>query len=237
MKNYNEYYYQLLLNKKLYENSLNADKKQQIKRFKNVSDFKSILDILNPLIENIKQQCVKLNFKDIKYSSFENNLEIHYNSKLNALLNTLKEQLFGLYDEDIMNKIFGDGSRDVFLDVGIDSKNFNKIYVFNGLPNFMKNLGVGKKVYKKLIKDFNYISSFYAYSPSIDSDLTWNSILNDKEIYSFSNDDNIICFWNEYPYDKIIKKLKKFYKIDGIKQFDDDFLKRYGLIEKEMNMI
>ena len=45
---------------------------------------------------------------------------------------------------------------------------FNKIDILNGLPNFMKKLGLGKKIYKKLIKDFGYISSFSGYNPSIE---------------------------------------------------------------------
>ena len=140
-------------------------------------------------------------------------------------------------EEEIINKIFQDGYRDLFLDIEIHKENLNKIDVLNGLPNFMKILGLGKKIYKKLIKDFNYISSFYGYNPSIDSDLVWNSVLDDNEVYSFINDNNIISFWNEYEYDEIIEKLKEFYKIPGEMFFDDDFLKKYNLNENELKQI
>jgi hypothetical protein len=153
-----------------------------------------------------------------------------------TLLKAFEAQIFNL-DDELVNKIFNDGYQDLFLEITLDQNNLNKIDILNGLPIFMKNIGLGKKIYKKLIKKINYVSSFYGYEPSIDSDMTWLSILNDKEIYSFINDNNIISFWNEYEYGEIIEKLKLFYEHDGVKTFDDDFLLRYNLTDKKIEEI
>ena len=101
----------------------------------------------------------------------------------------------------------------------------------NGLPLFMKGLGLGKKIYKKLICDFGYISSYDGYEPSLDSSMVWESIVNDKELFTFSNDENLISFWNELEYETIIEKLKEFYEHKGNVQFDDDFLAKHNLTD------
>ena len=64
--------------------------------------------------------------------------------------------------------------------------------------------------------------------------MTWNSILEDNEIYSFCNDNNIISFWNELPYDEITNILKGFYKEHGKMFFDDDFLSKYNLTDEQL---
>ena len=65
----------------------------------------------------------------------------------------------------------------------------------------MKYIGLGKKIYKKIIKDFGFISSFDGYEPSLDSSMVWESLANDKEIFTFTNDENIISFWYELNYE------------------------------------
>ncbi|MFW6225938.1 MAG: hypothetical protein ACOC3V_03180 [bacterium] len=237
MKSYNDYLNKLLENKRLYELAISKEKRKDIKRFSEVGDFKSILNEINPIINNIRKELLDLNFNDIQYHYHKDNIEIRYNSKLNALLNSLNEILFYLYNNDeIMDKIFGNGYRDMFLNIELTG-DLNRLVILNGLPDFMKNLGVGKKIYKKLIKDFNYVSSFYGFNPSMESDMVWDSIMDDNDIYSFLNDDNIISFWNEYNFDNIIVTLKDFYNIEGKRVFDDDFLIKYNLTDDELNDI
>jgi hypothetical protein len=55
----------------------------------------------------------------------------------------------------------------------------------------------------------------------------------DSDIFSFTNDENIICFWNELEYDFILENLKEFYNNKGDIQIDDDFLKKFELSESE----
>ena len=238
MITYNEYLNRRKYLDKLYEFAMSKQKKQEIQRFRESGDFKSILKEINILIEKIKNNIKNIKFDGIEYLKNKNEIEIYYNDELRVLLNTLKEQLSKDWNNDfIINNIFQDGYRDFFLEIELHGQ-FNQLHIMDGLPNFMKNLGIGKKIYKKLIKNLNYLSSFYGVEPSMDSNMTWDSILNDNEIYSFTNDDNIICFWYEFDYDKIIEKLKQFFKYDGDIKIDDDFLLQYELSEEQfLNII
>lgn len=232
MINYKKYLEQFNINKELYEKSISSEIKSNIKRFNEVGDFKSLLNDLYKIIDNIKKLSLNIDYVDIKYKKENDELEIHYTTELNSLLSNFDVLLFDLYDNDvIMNKIFQDGYKDMFLEIKL-SGIFNQLDILNGLPNFMKKLGLGQKIYKKLIKDFDYISSFYGIKPSIDSDMVWDKIADDKEIFTFLNDNNIICFWSDYKYENIIKILKEFYKHKGVIILDDDFCKKYNINTK-----
>jgi hypothetical protein len=236
MKKYGKFLDDVKESKKLFELAINPEKIEKIERLKNAKDFKSILKLYNEDIEKIKDALKNINYDDIKIEHDEDCYIVKYNNMIYTLLKAFEAQIFNL-DDELVNKIFNDGYQDLFLEITLDQNNLNKIDILNGLPIFMKNIGLGKKIYKKLIKKINYVSSFYGYEPSIDSDMTWLSILNDKEIYSFINDNNIISFWNEYEYGEIIEKLKLFYEHDGVKTFDDDFLLRYNLTDKKIEEI
>ena len=103
----------------------------------------------------------------------------------------------------------------------------------NGLPNFLMGLGLAKKMYKKFIKDLGYISSFSGGDTNIDSSMVWKSIATDQDLYTFCNDDNIISFWKDLDYDKIMKKLREFYYKRGKIVIDEVFLIRYKITRDE----
>jgi hypothetical protein len=215
------------------EMALNPDRLENIKRFKEAGDISNSLKELKPTLDRIVNICRDINYDDIVYSYKNDIVKISFNSIVFVLLATLKNDLNILGDE-IQQRIFGDGYDDIYLEVELDKDLLNRIDIMNGLPNFMKGIGLGKKIYKKLIKDFGFISSFGGYEPSIDSSMVWRSISTDSDLFSFINDDNIISFWNDLNYNTIIEKLKNFYKIKGEVQLDDDFLKRYSLSEENL---
>lgn len=238
MKNYNKFLNIIKENKTLYEFSINPNKLDKIDRLKDAKDFKNILNIYNDDIKQIKDIIKNINYDEIFINKQDDEYVVEYNSTLYTILKAFEVKLFKIKEyPDILNKIFGDGYEDLFLEISIEENNLNRIDILNGLPNFMKNLGLGKKIYKTLIEKFNYISSFYGYQPSIDSDMTWLSVLKDTEIYSFINDNNIISFWNEYSFDNIIEKLKIFFNQKNNVIFDDDFLTKYNLTEKELKKL
>lgn len=220
----------------VFEKAMRPEKISKIKRLKDSGDIKGILKELNPIIDEIKDKCSRLNFDDITYKEDDNILDIGYNSEIDMLLLSLKYKTRTV-DEEMHQRIFGGGWSDTILEIELDKDMLNRIDIVNGLPLFMKGIGLGKKIYKKIIKDFGYISSFNGYEPSIDSSMVWESLANDNELYSFSNDENLICFWNELEYEIIIEKLKEFYENKSDFQFDDDFLIKYDLREKDLNKI
>jgi hypothetical protein len=214
------------------EKALNPDRLDNIKRFKEDGDISNSLKELKPTLNRIINICKDINYDDIVYSYKNDIVKISFNSIVFVLLATLKNDLNILGDE-IQQRIFGDGYDDIYLEVELDKDLLNRIDIMIGLPNFMKGIGLGKKIYKKLIKDFGFISSFYGYEPSLDSSMVCRSLSTDSEIFTFINDENIISFWNDLNYDLIVENLKLFYEKKGNIQIDDDFLKKYELSEEE----
>jgi hypothetical protein len=214
------------------EMALNPDRLDNLKRFKDAGDISSSLKLIKPTLDRIINICKDTNYDDIVYSYKNDIVKISFNSIVFVLLATLKNDLNILGDE-IQQRIFGDVYDDIYLEVELDKDLLNKIDIMNGLPNFMKGIGLGKKIYKKLIKDFGFISSFNGYEPSLDSSMVWRSLATDSEIFTFTNDENIISFWNDLNYDLILEKLKLFYEQIGDIQIDNDFLKKYELSEEE----
>lgn len=214
------------------EMALNTERIDKVKRFKDAGDISNSLKIIQPSLDKVVDICRNINYDDINYSYKNDLVKVSYNSVVLVLLATLKNDTDILGDE-VHQRIFGDGYDDIYLEIEIDSELFNRIDIINGLPNFMKGIGLGKKIYKKLIKDFGFISSFNGYEPSLESSMVWRSLATDSEIFTFTNDDNIIGFWSDLDYNLIIQKLKLFYQKKGKIQIDDDFLKKNELSEKE----
>jgi len=243
---YSKYLENLYKGKEMFERTFNKEKMDTIKRLKDSGDYVSLIEEIKKTIVHLQDEIKILNFDEIKYKklSYGRNLInnkrdifiMEYNGIIDTLITLIKREIDNIDDDSISNKIFQDGYRDMNLEVEL-SGDFNQIDIMNGLPNFMKGIGLGKKVYKKMMKDYNYISSFNGNNPSKDSDMVWKSIASDKDVYIFMNDDNIICFWNEYEYDKIVEKLKEFYDIKGIMNFDDDFMIKYDLDDNKLKDI
>lgn len=216
--------------KRIFEKGMSPEKISKLKRLKDSGNIKDILKELNQIIDEIKDKCIKLSYDDILYRQNNDIIYLGYNGEIDSLLNVLKTQTRTISDE-IDERIFGGDWHDLTLEIELDKDMLNRIDIMNGLPLFMKGLGLGKKIYKKLICDFGYISSYDGYEPSLDSSMVWESITNDKELFTFSNDENLISFWNELKYETIIEKLKEFYEHKGNAQFDDDFLAKYNLTD------
>lgn len=215
------------------EMALNPERIDKVKRFKDAGDISNSLKLIQPSLDKVVDICRNINYDDINYLYKNDLVKVSYNSVVLVLLATLKNDTDILGDE-VHQRIFGDGYDDIYLEIEIDSELFNRIDIINGLPNFMKGIGLGKKIYKKLIKDFGFISSFNGYEPSLESSMVWRSLATDSEIFTFTNDDNIIGFWSDLDYNLIIQKLKLFYQKKGKIQIDDDFLKKNELSEKEL---
>lgn len=215
------------------EMALNPKRIDKVKRFKDAGDISNSLKLIQPSLDKVVDICRNINYDDINYSYKNDLVKVSYNSVVLVLLATLKNDTDILGDE-VHQRIFGDGYDDIYLEIEIDSELLNRIDIINGLPNFMKGIVLGKKIYKKLIKDFGFISSFNGYEPSLESSMVWRSLATDSEIFTFTNDDNIISFWSDLDYNLIIQKLKLFYQKKGKIQIDDDFLKKNELSEKEL---
>ena len=238
IKSYSEILESIKSSKRIVEKAMSPEKISKLKRLKDAGDFKGVLKELKSDIGYICEIAKEIDWNDIDYSYKNDIITILYKNNIMTLLSILKGKIKEYSSDEIDERIFGGGWQELFLEIELDKDMLNKIDIINGLPNFMRGLGLGKKIYKKLIHDFGYISSFNGYDPSLDSSMVWESLAGDKDLFTFSNDENIISFWNGLDYDIIIKKLKEFYTHTGTIQFDDDFLKKYNLTDlKFKNLI
>jgi hypothetical protein len=190
----------------------------EIKELKDNENSKIEID---KIIKKIKLLSKDLDYDDIKYKKIYNNVEIKYNFEINFLLNLLDVLIHIEHNCDVKNE-------DYFLRVEIDKRNLNNIIFLDHFPDILKYNNLENKIYKKLIKDFNYISSFYK-NIFVNDMYFWKNIFNDSDIYTFTNDEEIISFWNECEYDIIIKNLKMFFNQKGKIKLDDNFLNKYSL--------
>lgn len=222
-------------NKKLYEMSLSSYDIKNIVRLKETGDIKKILNIINIIIDKLKDEIKLINFNDIDYLMFKDDhiitLRIFYTPKIEAYLQDINRIIIDTKsDKDILIKLFGREYYDLNLEIDININQLNKIDIINELPIFVKGIGLGKKIYKKIIKDFDFISSYEGYEPSFDSNAVWESLVKDSDLYTFTNDNNFITFYKNVDYKIIIEKLEQFFKIKGQFYFDQDFIKKYGEI-------
>lgn len=200
--------------------------------FNEIGKLKKLSKEAQSVIEKIQEEIKKLDFNDIEYIKDDNyNFTMKYNSNIRDLITEFKNIIEQIDNEKILYNIFGKGSREFELQIKLHSNEFNRIEILNGLPYFMRDFGLGKKIYKKLIYDFNYISSLSGYEHTRDSEKVWYSIASkERDLYIFvNNDEDFICFSEKYSFDNIVEVLKEFFKNSvGKIAFDDDFLKRYG---------
>jgi hypothetical protein len=178
-------------------------------------------------IDLLKDICIKLDYDDIKWK-FVGYYEVYFTKQISKILSKILNDLSN-EDEEVIDKINRDGYDDPHIDIEIDEKVLNKIDIINGLPNFLQGLGLGKKMYKKFIKELGYISSWSGGDVNLDSSMIWKSLASDNDLFMFCNDNNIICFWIDLEYDKIMIKLREFYYKKGNIIIDSDFLKKYSM--------
>ena len=245
MKDYKKFrkeYEKINKNMEIFEKAISKEDKDKIDRLLLSGDHNSALKKFTNLIDELKAEIETMDFDEILFDKKRNNLEIMYSSKIRGILVYLDGKRVELeYSQEeekqkIVDFIYQNNDKDIYLDIDINPP-FNRIDINNNLPVFMRGLGLGQKIYKKLIKDFNYISTFKGFKPSIWSTMVWNKIADDHDLYFFANDDNFICFWNEVEYDIIVNKLKEFYKENGQRVFDNDFKVKYNLTDDKINKI
>ena len=223
--------------KRIFEQAMTPEKISKLKRLKDAGDVKGVLKELQIDIDDICKKVKELEWNDINYSYKNDIITILYINNIMTSLSILKGNIKEYSSDEIDERIFGGDWKELFLEIELDKDMLNRIDIMNGLPLFMKGLGLGKKIYKKLICDFGYISSYNGYEPSLDSSMVWESLVQDTELFTFSSDENLISFWNELEYETIIEKLKLFCKHKGNIQFDDDFLNKYNLSETSLKTL
>ena len=230
-------------------------KKKLDNYFSDISDMKTNMKKLNLLLYSIKEHVKndKLNFNlqtnDKEYIEYMCNL----NSDIMLEFDIIKNLILVSYEENIeafifyMNIVFPEFNANEYSEyddvenclnfrypvVSIERNGLNRVHIPINLSNFLKNTGLGKKLYYYALDKVGYISSINV-DRSKEAELVWDSIMDDKNVYSFINDSRVISFKSDLDFKYIENILEtKFYNInitnDDFNQclIDDDFKEKY----------
>lgn len=223
------------------EHAVAMNKLQKFDTFLSDSNnYKKNIDELNKLIVELKNEIKKLEYFDIDVISkqYDNHEYIcDFSTYANNIIKKIKKFLSDNENDENFDKyveiIFPEGyERTLLPNIEIETDNFNRIHI-GDIAKLIRQIGVATKIYKTMVKKLGYISSI-GQERTKDAELIWNSIIKDKNIYSFICDKKIISFSNKLELEKILSTLKKFFKYEiETKQneiiMDDDFIEKYNI--------
>jgi len=206
------------------------DEKQILKDLKNeMTKFKDMISHFNDI------SIFKLNYnKDNKYFL----INIKYNDKIEIIIQNFKNILENIKDLDILEKsyriVYGTNiEMDFHINIDIEHKNFNRIHIVNDLPYSLRDLGLGKILYKNIIKELGWVSS-NSIDSTKDSKFVWDSLNQDDELYTCIKDKSIICFDYQLDVNIIENIIRKWVKGSSEYILDDDMLKKYNEFDSEL---
>jgi len=229
--------------KKLEEHALYFDQLQRFDNYlSNISDEKEFLKNITSEMDNFKKIIMefnndgKFNFKLKKDDEYFVGTVI-YNNRIKNIIEKLLYLIEDIDNTDLKDKtikiIYGtEYEMDFHPEFQINTKNFNRIDINNEIPYFIRNIGVGKALYKMLInkRDKNglilgYISSNY--DASKDAKFVWDSLRQDKDLYTCIKDLSVICFSNKCSKDTIENVLRKWLRDAKDYEIDRDLMLKY----------
>jgi len=210
-----------------YDNFLNEmsisddDIKLNINMLKDIKQVKNNIKKLNSII--IELRSILSNQDSIKLSKpkKENNkiyFHIKYVDRAYYLIGKIESYLQKEISEDILSKyhniIFPDDNEITFnVEIELEINNLNRIHIPNGLPFILKNIGFGKQIYRKIIKEFGFISTLKM-DQSLDAIFVWDSLRKDTDIYSFLREQQMLCIDDSLVYINIEELLLNFFKYE-----------------------
>jgi len=211
-----------------------------VEKYKNVlqhlSDYKNTSNYINELILKLKDTISNNKLKIEKYDE-DNTYKIYklqYSPSSNYYIKQIEEILSDSEELEVYDKYFSivypDSNKLKFeIEIEIEKNNLNRIHVPYGLPYILKGMGIGKRLYKLLIYELDYISSNYM-DRTLESLYVWDSIRKEKDIFTFINGEDILSTSSKIPFENIENILSQFYKniTDQYIILDDDFKNQYN---------
>lgn len=245
IRNYNNF---------LLEMAISDDKAKKYDTvLRELSNIKKTKLYIEELILELKNEFS--NIKKIKFiEDGENTNKLYLTTKYNTNIDDFIRKLKNILEEseelseNYFKNIYPDGDeKDFYVEIEIEKNNLNRIHIPIGLPYILKGIGLGKKIYISLIKNYKYLSSNYL-DRSMESIYVWNSIRKEKDIYTFIFNGKILSLSNNIDFEEAENLLVEFFKniIDEHIILDDDFKDKYikqiitsnkisGIYEYELN--
>jgi len=202
------------------------------KAIKAKKELKKLPELINSLREKIKNVDWKELHVELIDSGNTFTYEVSLPKKLMRDFDKLEKKIESLGEfKEVGNDLLWGGDTaecDKFtITMQVRESMFNKIDISGyGLPIAFRSLGLGKKIYKKIISEVGYISSenhgSYKYSH-----LLWSSLIKDEDIYTFMNNNWILAFLKDQKPDVIIERLEKFFQHNAKNDcvLDESFIK------------
>ena len=186
-----------------------------------ISKIKENINNLNLLIEKLRMMLVNQNLIRLEKIEKENNklyTRIDYIGKAYSLIHDIKDYLTDEIPQELYNKylqiIYPDGNDIQFgPEIEIETDFLNRIHIPVGLPQILKNIGLGKQIYRKIIYKIGHISTLKM-DQSLDPIFIWDSLRKDKDIYSFLREEQMLCINPALSFEEIKDILLIFFKVE-----------------------
>jgi hypothetical protein len=103
---------------------------------------------------------------------------------------------------------------------------YNRIHLSGeGLPEGLRRLGIGSKIYERMVDHYHYVSST-AIDSSVDARLLWLGIAASIYFHVFIGGSRIMAFNTKCKPSEVISTLEKAFKQNNELVIDEDFLKQ-----------
>src|ERR1700752_2018333 len=198
---------------------------------------KNILFDIKQLTDKLKDDIKAISWEQLEMELIEENdnqafFEVTLPNELIQDFNIIKTKI------DSLDKVFIQvgysilwGEEDVECDslnvsIQINKTMRNRIDISgDGLSLGFRGIGLGKKIYKKVISKVGYISS-EEYKSYKYSHLLWSSLIKDEELLLFMNKDWVYAFLSKETPEMIISKIEDFFNYNSKEEcaFDEEFV-------------
>lgn len=231
---------------KLNEMSLNDQKiKNRIDGLLNQTlNFNEIKKEIIKFVEDIQEKIKNISLNELKFTKrkkykdddiilFDIEYPRYISNEYFIMMDEISSSKFTSDQKlDIKTILFGDlnnqNSSNVLIQ--IEKNNFNQIHIYDGIPLSFQKLGLGKKIFLKILDEVNFISTQKDLI-SEDAANIFLSFSNDKKLYSFQSDTKNIIFKSIMNIDKIQKIVNEFFENEKY-DVDDDFEEKIKINEK-----
>lgn len=149
---------------------------------------------IRELVENVKT----IEVKHLKVVTFRSAKPPKSFNRSRVFKIKLPKKLQMIYDKEFYK-----------MEVSVESDNsLHRVHFPDGIPETLKGIGFGYKIYYKLLQTFDYISS--ADGASDEANNVWAKLVLDNNVHTVLLDSNVIVFKKSLPKYKKVKIFKKF---------------------------
>ena len=224
--------------RRIVEHALYVD---DLSRFDNylthVSDKKLILKDLKEEMIKFKEMISHFNEQSIFILKFKKDgnyqlCNVKYDEDIEKIILHLRKILKNIQNDEtklMANKIVygAEYEMNFHILIELEYEKFNVIHVADDLPYSLRGLGLGKLLFKNIIKKFGWISSNLGSNPTEEAKFVWDSIRKDTDLYTCIKDKSIISLDSKLDKNILENVIRKWLKNSENYKLDTDMLKKY----------